>query len=332
MPVEIKTETLDSLFEYYNDADFELIWPSIFTLPIWLKTWWETLGEQGELFIRSVWQDQRMIGIAPLVIAAQKNTAFLAGSPDVCDYLDFIVAPQKERQFFQALFPALREQGLKRLELSSQRPDAAFFRGLFDPEDCHDCGCRVHVVQENESYELALLSTWEEYLLSINKKQRHEVRRKLRRLEKEVNTYRYRVLADNGAVKDFIPQFFDLFKQDPAKAAFLTAGRENFFRSIITTAARQGLARFGLLEIDDAVSAAVLYFDYRARIYLYNSGYNPGYRALSVGLLSKVFCIEESIERSRQTFDFLKGSEVYKSRLGGTPVPIYSVIVEISES
>jgi CelD/BcsL family acetyltransferase involved in cellulose biosynthesis len=45
---------------------------------------------------------------------------------------------------------------------------------------------------------------------------------------------------------------------------------------------------------------------------------------LSVGLLSKVLCIKDSIERGKKRFDFLKGREAYKYRLGGREVPIYN--------
>jgi CelD/BcsL family acetyltransferase involved in cellulose biosynthesis len=58
-------------------------------------------------------------------------------------------------------------------------------------------------------------------------------------------------------------------------------------------------------------------------MYLYNSGYNPEYESLSVGLLSKVFCIRKSIEEGKRVFEFLKGNEIYKQRLGGKEIPLY---------
>jgi hypothetical protein len=62
---------------------------------------------------------------------------------------------------------------------------------------------------------------------------------------------------------------------------------------------------------------------------LYNNGYEPRFRSLSLGLISKVLTIKDSIERRRERYDFLKGTEAYKQRLGGRPVPLYRCRVEI---
>ena len=67
----------------------------------------------------------------------------------------------------------------------------------------------------------------------------------------------------------------------------------------------------------------LLGFDHGDRLNLYNSGYDPAYRDLSVGLICKAYCIGETIERGMR-YDFLKGREVYKHRLGAREVPIRS--------
>jgi CelD/BcsL family acetyltransferase involved in cellulose biosynthesis len=58
-------------------------------------------------------------------------------------------------------------------------------------------------------------------------------------------------------------------------------------------------------------------------MYLYNSSYDPRYTSLSVGVLSKVLCIKESINRGMKKWDFLKGAERYKYHLGGNEVPLH---------
>ena len=73
----------------------------------------------------------------------------------------------------------------------------------------------------------------------------------------------------------------------------------------------------------------VMGFDYNDSVYLYNSGYDPRYSSLSVGLLSKVLLIKDSIQRGRKRFDFLKGSEPYKYHLSGKEVPLSSCQITI---
>lgn len=320
MSLQLKEESIASLSAYYADPESTLCWPYLFSLPFWIKSWWQCFGGGKETLIRSVYEEGRLIGIAPLY--RRGNEAFLIGSPDVCDYLDFIVEPGKEGAFFKALPPLLAAEGIDRLILSAQRPDACVFRTLSGPGAA---GLNLRFWREDQSYELDLPSSWKLYLAALNKKQRHEVRRKLRRLDKEAASYRYRVLASRADLEGFVPRFFDLFRENPEKAAFLTPDIEHFFKLVIAAAAALGLVRFGLLEIGGSIAAAVLYFDYRGRACLYNSGYRPRYADLSAGLLSKLFLIRESIDGGRAVFDFLKGEEVYKSRLGGRAVPIYGV-------
>jgi CelD/BcsL family acetyltransferase involved in cellulose biosynthesis len=326
MSLEVNQETLDSIFAYYNDPESDLTWPSPYILPQWLRVWLEAFGQEYETLLLSFRQEEKLIGIAPLI--RKGNQARLAGSPDVCDYLDFITVSGKEREFFSALLPALQERGIEQLSLYAQRPDAAVFKGLYLPLN-HNPGYHSRFALEDESYEMPLPSTWEEYLSGLNKKQRHEVRRKLRRVQDEAGDYQYRVLEEAGEVKDFLPHFFDLFLQNPEKKDFFTGIMEQFFLSLVDTTADSGLARFGLLEIEGRLAAAILYFDYQGRVYLYNSGYHNDYGDVSAGLISKILSIRESIERGRKVFDFLKGREVYKGRLGGNPIPIYSVIITI---
>ena len=84
-----------------------------------------------------------------------------------------------------------------------------------------------------------------------------------------------------------------------------------------------GMMKLGVLELDKKPVAEIIYFDYNDCIYLYNSGYDPQYVSLSVGMLSKVFAIEDSINKGKKKFDFLKGAETYKGHLGGQEIPLY---------
>jgi len=320
---EVRKENFTALAKYVTDQRLNLQWPSVFVLPFWLRTWWENFGEDYELLLFSVWKEGTLVGIAPL--KCKDSTVSLLGSPDVCDYLDFIILPGEENTFFQALLKALDTGGIERLELSSQRPEAAVFGSFFAEKQFE--GWTGSFEEENSSSEVYLAASWESYLAGLHKKQRHEVRRKIRKLENETQLFSYKHLAEKDEVISFIPLFMELFLQNPEKQGFMTTDMEKFFQHLIIAAAETGLVRFGLLEIEGRVVAAVLYFDYQDRIYLYNSGYDGEYNSLSVGLLAKIFCIRDSIERGKQVFDFLKGREIYKTRLGGNTVPIYKVVI-----
>jgi len=48
-----------------------------------------------------------------------------------------------------------------------------------------------------------------------------------------------------------------------------------------------------------------------------------------VGLLSKVLSVRDAIRSGLRTYDFLKGGEAYKQRLGGRPLPLYLCRVDL---
>jgi CelD/BcsL family acetyltransferase involved in cellulose biosynthesis len=170
---------------------------------------------------------------------------------------------------------------------------------------------------------LDLPSSWETYLDSLNGKQRHEVRRKLRRLE-EAAEVRYCVVDRPDETEGLLDAFFQLFRISRSdKEAFLTERMTAFFQGLVRAMAREGLLRLGLLYLDNALAAATLSFDYNGQVLLYNNGFDPVYERLSVGLLSKVYGLRHSIEQGRCRYDFLKGNEIYKYRLGGQEVPLH---------
>ena len=81
------------------------------------------------------------------------------------------------------------------------------------------------------------------------------------------------------------------------------------------------------MELDGAIVAGVLCFDYAGRRFLYNSGYRLAQASNSVGLLLKALCIRDAIENGLTYFDFLRGSEQYKYHLGAQTYNLYSLVV-----
>jgi len=316
----ITEESFESLDSLQNEPGTGLNWSSVFILPVWMKVWWQIFGNGAELHLRTVREGNKVIGIAPLFL--RERTASIVGSADVCDYLDFVVVPGREEDFFNVILDDLKENGITHLYMESLRPDSSVLTSL-----AGIAGNRryeVDQMKEDISLDLDLPSGWEEYLGMLNSKQRHEVRRKLRRLQ-EAGNVSYRLLEKRDDILSSMDTFFRMFTESrDDKAVFLTDRIESFFRLLAGTLADAGLLKLGVLELDLTPAAMIIYFDYNNGIYLYNSGYDPQYNSLSAGLLSKVLCIKESIESNREKFDFLKGDEIYKYRLGGKEIPLYS--------
>ncbi|MFQ6078817.1 MAG: GNAT family N-acetyltransferase [Thermodesulfobacteriota bacterium] len=316
----ITVESFESLISYWLKPPYPLRWDCIFVLPHWLEIWWKEFGAKGNLYLCAVREGGAVIGIAPLLL--RDGEASFIGSDDVCDYLDFVVVPGREHDFFTILIDDLSAKGLTLLNLRPLRPNSTVLTHLVDI--ARERGYEVSCAVEDVSLELDLPPTWDHYLGMLTQKQRHEVRRKLRRM-REAGQVNYRIIEDTRHVPDALDIFLELFRKGKAEKTFyMTAQRESFFRSLAKVMAQAKLLRLGILELEALPIAGVMCFDYNKRVYLYNSGYDPEYSSLSVGVISKIFSIKESIERGRETFDFLKGAEDYKYRLGGKEIPLHA--------
>jgi len=313
-------ESFDSLTPTWMELCYRASSDYPFVLPIWLEVWWREFGKEAHQYLCAVKQGETVIGIAPLLL--RENRASFIGSPDTCDYLDFVIILGRERDFFNALLANLAKANIASLELLPLRPNSTVLTSLV--KVAPELGFKVSCQLEDVSLELDLPPVWDEYLGLLNVKQRHEMGRKLRRL-REAGDIDYHVVEDEEAIQEYIDLFLHLFRESRQnKAIFMTAQMESFFRSMAEAMAEAKILRLGILKLNTSPVAAVMCFDYRGTVYLYNSGYDPRYSSLSVGMLSKVLFIQDSIRRGRKRFDFLKGSEEYKYHLGGREIPLYN--------
>ena len=299
---------------------------TLFLLPQWQEVWWEAFGGGREMAGFAL---NAADGVAAIASLSRVGGDYaLMGNPETFDYNDFIIRPGWEGDFFAALLERMERESWETLELPSLREGAPTLEHL--PDLAGKRGYGVVVTEEDVTPGLELPATWEEYLAGLSKKNRHELRRKLRRLEGTDN-WRWYCVKEAAAVAGRLTDFLTLMRQsDPEKAAYMTAEREAFFRRIAARTAELDLLRLYFLEMEGQDVAAALCFDYNGVRYLYNSGYNPDFSYYSVGLLLNALCLREAIEEGQTYFDFLRGPESYKYHLGGQDRRIYRMVVRKS--
>jgi CelD/BcsL family acetyltransferase involved in cellulose biosynthesis len=309
-------------------GDWEAILPhcstnTVFVTPWWQETWWRHFGDDAELRLLVLRDDSSVLGIAPMMLS-DGVLRFLGGT-DLFDYHDFLVPAGNEAVFYDALFDYLPEMEWHTIELTSL-PQDSFALGHVTSR-AKSNGYAVEVQREDVAPVLRLPPTWDEYLAGLSKKRRHELRRKLRRLE-GAGVISHTVCDDPSALPECMQDFFRLHRASKQeKAEFMTAERERFFVDAAVELASRGQFRLTFLAVDDIRVASCMGFDYGDSYLLYNSGYDPSYSELSVGLLSKALSIRDAIGARKQSFDFLRGTERYKYDLGAEDIPIYRVTV-----
>ncbi len=312
-------EDIDCLVDRWQTIRDSFSHVPFFVLPKWLKAWWSIFGTHKNLLLQIVKQDGNIIGISPLQI--KEGTASFIGDAAVCDYLDFLIIQGREEDFFTVLTNQLKASGIDTLNLEALRPDSTVLQHLIPlaKDQRYNVSCQNYSV----SVHMQLPEAWSKYLSLLSSKQRHEVKRKLRRLD-ELGKVKFYTTNSYQEAREGLTRFIAMFRASRRdKALFMDDQMQAFFKRLVDLLAGDGLIKFGFLEINSCPVAVVIYFDYHDNIYLYNSGYNPDYRQDSVGIISKVLCIKEAIAQNKKLFDFLQGPEIYKYRLGGTEIPLY---------
>ncbi len=323
--IVVDAVNFDQFASYRSDSKHALGWQCLFVLPEWSRVWWQEFGGESQLSILCARQQEDVIGIAPLMVNGPR--ASFIGGADVCDYLDFIVSPAKAADFFNLLLDHLKQQGISELELGPLHPESAVLSRL--TRIAENRGYKVSLTPYDVTLELELPATWDAYLGLLKGKQRHEVKRKFRRLH-EAADINFRVVESAEQAARELDIFFKLFELSAQeKENFLTKQMKSYFRSLAQAMADARILKLFFLELNGQPVAAAMCFDLNSTRHLYNSGFDPRFRSLSVGLMCKVLSLKDAIEKGCKNYDFLKGAETYKYRLGGREVPLYNCRIRL---
>lgn len=289
----------------------------------YLNKWWQTRGggewpADSELAIVSAVQDGRLAGIAPLFRAEHdgRSALLLLGSIEVSDYLDFIVRPTDLNGFLAGLLPFLAQQlpGWQALDLYNLLDSSPSLGALQQAAAAQ--GWRFANQQLQHSPYIPLPGDWETYLAGIDKKQRHEIRRKMRRAEEAGSPIDWSVTTEPGALDADIETFLALMEQDAEKAAFLTPAMRQHMRNTMRCAFAAGCLQLAFLNIAGKRAAAYLNFHYIDRLWIYNSGLDRSFSEYSPGWVLLGDLLKWANENGIREFDFMRGDEEYKYRFG----------------
>ena len=287
------------------------------------QTWWEHHGggewQNPKLVLVTAREDEKLIGIAPLFISEYdgQSALLLIGSIEISDYLDLIVRMDDHPRFITGLLDFLASflpdswSGVDWYNLPDSSPTLAALkaestqRGWTHLEEMYRPTPRI-----------ALNGDFEEYLGRVEKKQRHEIKRKMRRAEASERGVRW-YISDMKDVEAEIGSFLSLMEHDQGKAGFLHDDMRGQMRAVIRTAHENGWLWLAFLEADGQRIAANLNFDYNNKLWGYNAGVNRDFMDLSPGWVLLGYVLQWACENKRAEFDFMRGDEDYKYKFGG---------------
>src|SRR5215468_3699593 len=308
----------------------QLPFQSVFFTPQWQETWWRHFGATRQLYLLAVRSsDGTLQGLVPLM--SSNGTEIpprleLIGDLELCDYLDVLMVPAQQQAVGRALVESLVADGGAEValclhNLSQHSPTPTVFHDRLVQH-----GLTVEVEPVETCPTAVLPADWEAYLATLRSKDRHELRRKLRRATAAVRL-EYRATSVAAQLDEDIDTFVALHRlsQQDAKQGFMTPEKEAFLRDMAHQLWPHGWLDLAFLSANGVPIAALCCFAYGTTYAAYNAGYHPAYAELSAGIVLFAACIRQAIARGLTAFDFLRGNEPYKYRFGATDQPLYQL-------
>lgn len=313
------TDKLRQLSQLWSQLEAAGTYLNPFLTWEWQWSWWETFGAGYKPYFLVLRQEEEVVGLVPLCTPkADRATLQFTGGLQLSDHLGMLALAGKERAVAAAMLAwAQGQEAISCLDLHFLVEGSASLVVL--REEAEARGLAVEEEVEAVSPGLTLPADFDAYLAaSLGKKDRHELRRKYRRLDQERPGWKVLTQDDIGLERALQTFLRLLGSSGDHKKAFLSKEVEAFFGLVSQRLNERGWLRIHLLESDGEMLAAIFGFTEGGVWHLYNSGYDPQFGALSPGLLCVAEGIRAAISEQCRCADMLRGDEPYKYRLGAS--------------
>jgi len=288
----------------------------------WAATWWEVYGAGRWLRLLvakggrpALWPLYR--GRASLVSrVGMKELRFLGTGAEVSpEYMGPLVAAEDEDAAVAGLVGWLRAHrgDWDVARLSDVRSDATWVPRLVS--HARAAGLPVDVSPRARCPYTVLPATWEEYLFSLSRNLRHNIRRRVRRLEQDHAFEMFRWGA-HEPVAEAIERLAELHRRRWSALgvahSFSTDSYTRFHRRFASRLQERGWLDLYCLRIGEQIISVLYMFTYGGVVHVYQSGFDPAWSEYSVGTVLRAFATEDAIRRGLREIDYLKGEHDYK--------------------
>lgn len=304
---------------------------SAFSLRAFHQAWWSAHGggaEDVSIAVRSA-SSGELLGYLPLM--RRPDGVIYSGATLHIDYATVLLAPHTGAQS-QESDPVADALATALLALNSPinmmriRPaDVAHVRMVAAIHRAATVASRTatYDVEEPAPFiDLQGIRTLDEHLDRLDKKQRHEIRRKVRRGE----AAGVQISASEDVLAD-LPEFVRLHRARWGERGLFTetpkgVEEEVFLRELFATAPSGTISMLMARNDEFGTFAAGLFLRDAGAIRYWNAGGDAAARALSPGVLLFVHGLTLAINEGRAQLDFLRGNEPYKYECGAVDAQV----------
>jgi hypothetical protein len=321
----------------------------------WLATWWKHYGagsaesrtngqshfDGRQPYIVAVYDTPdgeggtphsklELIGIAPWYLdrtVIHGNVVRWLGSGEVCtDHLSLICRPENRQRVAAGVAHELaaNRDEWDRIDLSAVDADDAAVAVLVNEFEGRDCLVSRH--EADSCWVLELPASWDDYLASISKSHRKQLRQLERRVL-ESDRARWHQVRTAGELTAAWEMLVDLHQRRRKSlgepGCFASRPFHDFHREVTERLLKRGQLRLSWLELDGSPAAAEYHLAGASTTYAYQGGVDPDRLAEEPGRLSTILCLRAAVADGHNRIDFLRGDEPYKAHWRAAPQPTF---------
>ena len=298
---------------------------NIFLTFDWHYTWWKNLGGDDDLRIFCVYDQEKLVLIAPLMIKNKKlynELQYIAY--DCSDYEELLIDTNlKDKQVFvdflmesiyvQKDWDIFRLQGIRQ---SSQTFSSVNNALLYRHKERLPC--------------LKINGTYDQYSKTLRKKLIKDTERQISRLKKLGKfCYEDQDLTEKE-LSGVLDEFFKIHQlrteEKGGKSLYSDEKRQKFFKEIALKFCKKGFLRLERLTVDNKMAAIHFGFVSEEHYYYYSPAFSNEFKQYSIGRILQMELIKYCFEHKFEVFDFMLGDEEYKNQWTSDYEDIYFLL------
>jgi len=308
--------------DVWNALVASMAQPTVFLSWEWIYTWWEHFGTtRRELLIFFVYRNRELKGILPLfrdggyTTVGRTFVGFCSADELYPDHLDIIAAPADADACLESVYEFLFTAGLRWsvIEFPMVTLDSAIYGCLCAKTDHIVESPRVEVARASIAHYIPLDGDFDGYFVSLDKKQRYNVRSRRTRLYTEHHV-RYTARSPSP---DCLTVLLDLHRKRADRKGIVSSFARDAVRAFhdkfIERTAHSGWVSFRFLEGAGGPIAAAYNFVFAGRVYSYQKGIDPAWERFGPGTVLLYELVQEAFAQGLKEYNFLQGAETYKS-------------------
>lgn len=328
-----KRSDFTTLKDEWNALLEASVYKHLFMTYEWMAAWWDVYGDDNELFIIIVRNDNgKLVAIAPLMIKHGKAKKLQFIAHDLSDYMDFIIKDDIE-QCFGLIFGVIGSNRYKWdwAEFIYIAKNSPYFT-----EWERQAGKLGGVVKRYFSFDCVAVNAnlrkmaggWNEFEKKLPPKRRNDLKRCSKLLDQQGRLIFERMTGEIEVKSNFL-KFIDYHKKRWSQKGHLSQFSDPrwiaHYLKLNEKMAGKGWLELSILRLDGNYLAFAFSYVYEGRYYYYTPSFNPEFYRYSPGNLLIKYLIVDAYERGIKCFDLLRGDEPYKYVWGDQEIKLYRI-------